>query len=398
MQPKKTIGCMAELPAMPATIGSMAWNQTGTWRYFTAVPMDKTPPCRAQCPAGMPIPNMINALKARGADGALAEILAQNPLPGLTGRLCYHPCQSRCVRRELDQPVAIQQIERYLADRNATGPQPIEPTDVGRVAVLGAGPFGLACAYFLRLKGVDVAVMDDDARAGGYLLETPPGKLDPGVLDREIDRLVRRVHLDLQLGQAVSGDDIPRLADQFDAVILDPTSRGAAAIRSGFSSAFNPYDDRFPADTAQAVELPEKWLPFKPAMIAHYIGAGHMAAKRIAGQLSGNPAKAARLVEMDGQVSGDDIKLERFQNSAPAACRDRKRQTACTRESILEEADRCLSCGTCNGCGQCVRYCPDASIRRNETGVAVDLFHCKGCGVCAYECPRGVITMEGGNS
>ncbi len=62
----------------------------------------------------------------------------------------------------------------------------------------------------------------------------------------------------------------------------------------------------------------------------------------------------------------------------------------------MQEAERCLSCGTCNLCLQCVSYCPDASIRPDgeKDAVAVDLDHCKGCGICAYECPRGVITME----
>ena len=66
------------------------------------------------------------------------------------------------------------------------------------------------------------------------------------------------------------------------------------------------------------------------------------------------------------------------------------------RERALQEAERCLSCGTCNMCLQCVSFCPDASIRldEDEASVRVDLDHCKGCGICAYECPRGIITME----
>jgi Pyruvate/2-oxoacid:ferredoxin oxidoreductase delta subunit len=65
-------------------------------------------------------------------------------------------------------------------------------------------------------------------------------------------------------------------------------------------------------------------------------------------------------------------------------------------ERILREAGRCLGCGTCNLCLQCVSSCPDACIGLDDcqTGVTVDLDFCKGCGICAYECPRGVITME----
>ena len=65
-------------------------------------------------------------------------------------------------------------------------------------------------------------------------------------------------------------------------------------------------------------------------------------------------------------------------------------------ERILGEAGRCLGCGTCNLCLQCVLSCPDACIRLDDcqTGLTVDLDFCKGCGICAHECPRGVITME----
>ena len=91
----------------------------------------------------------------------------------------------------------------------------------------------------------------------------------------------------------------------------------------------------------------------------------------------------------------EDIRIEHFPPSDPAGGAKAKQGTW-EWEQVLQEAERCLSCGTCNRCLQCVLFCPDASIRldENETAVTVDLDHCKGCGICAYECPRGVITME----
>ncbi len=95
-------------------------------------------------------------------------------------------------------------------------------------------------------------------------------------------------------------------------------------------------------------------------------------------------------------MNAEDIKIERFLASDLATEAEAKQEGTWDRERALQEAERCLSCGTCNLCLQCVSFCPDASIRldEDETAVVVDLDHCKGCGICAYECPRGVITME----
>jgi Pyruvate/2-oxoacid:ferredoxin oxidoreductase delta subunit len=394
MQPRRTIACLAELPAMPATIDTMYWNQTGTWRFLTPLPVNKMPPCRFQCPAGMPIPDFINALKDMGKDAALAAIFTHNPLPGLTSRLCYHPCQSKCVRRELDQTISIQLIERHLADKGETTPQFTETPDAGRVAIIGAGPLGLTCAYFLRLNGFDAVMMDAKSEAGGALLNIPSDKLEPQVLVNDIGRLVQFVNLEIQLGQTISANQIPALADQFDAVILDPTSGDTSPPYAGLCTSFNPFDEALPTEKVLAVELPERLLPFRPAMIAHYIGAGHRVANQIAVFLNTGPTDKQHFEAPQGRITKDQMKLDRFTASASGLKKGREWQGEWNLEQVLAEAERCLSCGTCNQCGLCVMFCPDASIQKHRKGVVVDLYHCKGCGICAYECARGVITLE----
>jgi Pyruvate/2-oxoacid:ferredoxin oxidoreductase delta subunit len=95
-------------------------------------------------------------------------------------------------------------------------------------------------------------------------------------------------------------------------------------------------------------------------------------------------------------INIENIKIELIPTSGPPAEKETRHDGTWDRERAMQEAERCVSCGTCNLCLQCVSYCPDASIwpDRENTTVAVDLDHCKGCGICAYECPRGVITME----
>ena len=116
MQTKIVIKSLSELPTAPTTIGTMAWNQTGDWRYVTPLVADKTAPCAQNCPAGIPIPRHLGAMTRGNVEGGLALLLAYNPLPGLTGRLCYHPCQTKCVRMKLDRAISIQKVERFLGD------------------------------------------------------------------------------------------------------------------------------------------------------------------------------------------------------------------------------------------------------------------------------------------
>ncbi len=93
---------------MPLTVEDMTWNKTGTWRLLTPKVQGKMSPCRAACPIGQPIANIMSAVSEGDWNRALQMLLEINPLPGVTGRLCYHPCQAKCLRKELDRPVSIQ--------------------------------------------------------------------------------------------------------------------------------------------------------------------------------------------------------------------------------------------------------------------------------------------------
>ena len=105
-----------QLPVMPLTIEDITWNKTGTWRLLTPVQQDKLAPCRAACPLGQPVPQMIHQLAEGDPAAGLALLMAYNPMPGVTGRLCYHPCQAKCLRKEIDQGIAIQRLEKSASD------------------------------------------------------------------------------------------------------------------------------------------------------------------------------------------------------------------------------------------------------------------------------------------
>jgi Pyruvate/2-oxoacid:ferredoxin oxidoreductase delta subunit len=400
MQPKERIESLSELPIMPSTIGTMAWNQTGDWRYLTPVVANKLAPCSQNCPVGIPIPSYLNAVKNGYIQSSLTLLLAHNPLPRLTGRLCYHPCQAKCVRRKIDRAISIQKIELFLADLcTDVKIEKSEKTDE-QVTVIGSGPLGLSCAFYLGCWGYRVVVLDPCDQAGGALVELSPGKLDLQVLVNEISRLTHLADVKLETGAVIDFDTPGGWVSQADLVILDPTGLSENFGTPVGAVGFNPFNDETVTGNIIAVRLPQNLKPFKAPMIAHYIAAGRLMAQKASNYLAMRSRKQGLVLpspDLPRQaVNMEDIRIESFLASDLAAEAEAKQEGTWGRERTLQEVERCLSCGTCNLCLQCVAFCPDASIRLDgdKTAVTVDLDHCKGCGVCAYECPRGVITME----
>ncbi len=366
---KKVIDSVMQLPVMPLTIEDMSWNKTGTWRLLTPVQHDKTAPCRAACPLGQPIPQMIRRLALEDPGAGLALLLAYNPMPGVTGRVCYHPCQAKCLRKEVDQGIAIQRLEKS-ASQALPAPAPGRRPSTGKQAtVCGSGPAGLAAAYFLGLAGHAVTVLEPGDTPGGFLIEANPAVLPPEVLSKEIERLTQTAGVVIQT-QAAPGS----LAGM-DLVLLDASAYPAD---SGEAKAVRALAVGGPEPLVLAADRPEG---FKPSQVAHALALGREAANR-AQEALGLPAIFAQ-PELGPVATVDDLTLGFF---APAEAS----------EQAQEEAARCLSCGTCNLCQQCALSCPDACCNLDLEGqvIKIDLYHCKGCGICAYECPRGALVME----
>ncbi len=400
MQLKKQIENLSELPTMPSTIDTMAWNQTGDWRYLTPLVANKLAPCSQSCPAGIPIPDYLSAVRKGDIRSGLMLLLGRNPLPGLTGRLCYHPCQTKCVRKKIDRAISVQKIERFLADLGTEAKAERSEKIDKQVVVIGSGPIGLSCAFYLGCRGCQVVILDSRSQAGGALVNLLPKKIEPEVLANEISRLIRLADIKLETGAVIDFDTPGGLLSKTDLIILDPTGLLEDFSVPASAVAFNPFDDETVTGDIILAKLPQNLKPFKSPLIAHYIAAGRLTAQKAFDYLvprSGQQGLAQSGPDLPRQaVNVEDIKFERFSVSDPASEAEAKQEGTWDRERTLQETERCLSCGTCNLCLQCVSFCPDASIRldENKTAVTVDLDHCKGCGICAYECPRGVITME----
>lgn len=185
--------------------------------------VDLLPPCNAACPAGEDIQGWIALAQAGRYEEAWQHLMRDNPLPAVHGRVCYHPCESRCNREGLDAPVSVHAIERFLGDlaRREGWKVRIDAPPTGRrVLVVGAGPSGLSAAFHLRKLGHEVEIRDAGPVAGGMLVfGIPAYRLPRDVLAEEIAR-IEDMGVRIVLNHKV--DDLVSEKEQgdFDAVFL----------------------------------------------------------------------------------------------------------------------------------------------------------------------------------
>ncbi len=154
-------------------------------------------PCQHTCPVGINIPKYVAHIAAGEYQEAIDTIRERNPFPAICGRICHHPCELRCRRGELDEPVAIRALKRFAADwyfeNGAEEPKPFPQTHKQRVAVVGAGPTGLSCAYFLAQMGYPATVFEALPVGGGMLsVAIPEFRLPREIIQKEIDYIAKK--------------------------------------------------------------------------------------------------------------------------------------------------------------------------------------------------------------
>jgi NADPH-dependent glutamate synthase beta subunit-like oxidoreductase len=209
--------------AVTLDVGSSLLNKTGSWRSERPVYVDRLPPCNQACPAGEDIQGWLYLAEEGDYRGAWESLIANNPLPAIMGRACYHPCQDVCNRAQLDEAVNIHAVERFLGDLalSERWPAKIEkPASGKRVLVIGAGPSGLSAAYHLARLGHSVEIREAGPLPGGMMRFGIPGyRLPREVVDGEVQRILD-MGVSLQLNSRV--DDIPALieGDGFDACFV----------------------------------------------------------------------------------------------------------------------------------------------------------------------------------
>lgn len=166
---------------------------TGPVRERRPVYVDLLPPCNAGCPAGENIQAWLSHTQAGRHEQAWRELVADNPLPAIHGRVCYHPCETVCNRATLDSAVSIHSVERFLGDLALEQGWLYDPPPVSsgkRVLVIGSGPSGLSAAYHLARLGHEVEIRDAGSEPGGMMrYGIPAYRLPRDVLAGELARI-----------------------------------------------------------------------------------------------------------------------------------------------------------------------------------------------------------------
>ncbi|HHY69315.1 MAG TPA: NADH-quinone oxidoreductase subunit NuoF [Bacillota bacterium] len=185
-----------------------------------------TAPCQNTCPANVDVPMYVDLIAQGRFAEAYEEILRENPLPVVCGRVCNHPCESRCRRSQLDEPIAIRDLKRFASDYavslNGARPKPsVKPPTGKKVAIVGAGPAGLTAAHYLALQGHSVTIYEALPVAGGMLaVGIPEYRLPKHALNKDIEA-IENLGVTIKTGVKV-GTDISweTLKQEYDATFI----------------------------------------------------------------------------------------------------------------------------------------------------------------------------------
>ena len=221
-------GCEIRYPKMPLPTeqpwGEHMWsvNYRDTNRincYDTG-----TAPCKTACPAHIAVQGYLQLAKEGRYEEALALIKKDNPLPAVCGRVCNKRCEDACTRGTIDEAVAIDDVKRFIAERDLKAetryvPKPIIPSLRGgfdeKIAIIGSGPAGLSCAYYLALTGYKPTIFEKNEEPGGMLrYGIPSYKLEKDLLKAEID-IIKEMGVEIRCGVEVGRDiTIDQLREQ----------------------------------------------------------------------------------------------------------------------------------------------------------------------------------------
>ncbi len=364
-------------------------------------------PCQFTCPAHMDIPLMLRQIAAENYGDAIVTVKRDIALPAVLGRICPKPCEKGCRRKAADGPVAVCQLKRFVAELDLASNSPHLPEcrgDTGkRVAVLGAGPTGLAAAYYLRQDGHDVTIFDAKDRPGGRLLtDYDEEELPRGVVDAEIGAIVRlgvEMNSDSRVEDRATFDDLRR---DFDTVLVACGAMERAAMEAwgleassrGVQIDRETYETNIPGVFAAGNAIRSKGL------VVRSVADGKEAARAIDGFLAGRSAAGAakefsvrigRLEESElaeyVATAGQDPLHEPLSGTA----------VGFSPEEAVEQASRCLHCdcralSTCKLRRYAAQYGADpnhyrgtrAAVRRyaDHPLVVYEPGKCIDCGLC----------------
>jgi len=310
-------------------------------------------PCQVICPASMNIPLMIRRIASGELRDAIKTVKKDIALPAVLGRICPAPCEKGCRRGAYDQAVAICLLKRYVADVDLESEEPYmpscKPVRNKQVAIIGAGPAGLAAAYYLRQDGFPCTVFDERDKPGGMLRYGVPGQeLPRDVLDKEI-ALIEKLDVKFKNGVRVGIDlSIDDLRKDFDAVFVavgqvkpeDVEAFGLEKGKNGIKIDGKTYQTNIPRVFAGGDAVHQRKLTVRA------VADGKEAAISIGQYLSGQEVSGP-VKEFNTRIGKlQDGEIERFLTCSDKAGRIEPtgKDGGFTDEEACKEALRCLHC------------------------------------------------------
>ncbi len=196
---------------------------TGPIRLQEPIYVDSIPPCNHACPAGENIQGWLDQAQAGEFEAAWRILVADNPMPSVHGRVCYHPCESSCNRQHVDDPVSIHAVERFLGDlalEKGWVPEITSEPTGKKILVIGAGPSGLSAAWHLAMMGHQVEIREAGPMAGGMMrFGIPAYRMPRDVLDGEVAR-IEQLGVKITLDCKVEDVMLTKQEEGFDAVFM----------------------------------------------------------------------------------------------------------------------------------------------------------------------------------
>lgn len=369
---------------------------------------EEPPACSASCPLHVDVRQFMGEM----ANGNLEEayrVLARNmPFPGILGRICNHPCETKCRRGEIGEALAIGSLERFCVERHGS-PDKVKllPRKSKNVVVIGGDVAGVVAAYDLRKKGFGVTLLESGPQLGATFRKFREDFLPGAVIDEEL-AVLRDMRVDIQLGATLDDAEFERLCSEFDAVFIDLTSSTCASLTLEKDDAGLIVIDPVTGGTPRQEVFAGGRHGDAQIMLAAAGRKGALSVERFLQQAHMTIGR-----ENDGPY---ETRL--YTNLEGIAPRDRIRPADSNAGYSLaearQEAARCIQCE----CMECVKVCqymahykkyPKKYIRQffNNEKVLLGASHssnqminsCTNCGLCATVCPNnlsmGDVCLEG---
>jgi len=353
-----------------------------------AVPLKYTmdrrgaPPCTATCPLHCNAQGYVALISQGKLKEALALVRETLPFPAILAYVCAHPCERECKRIEVDRPVSICDLKRFLVDHVEETEPDFSPSEERpqKVAIIGGGPAGLTAAFDLRGMGYRVTLFESRNELGGLLTHGFPSyRLPREIVEKDLS-VLEKMGVEIRLNSTAGKDPtFEELQKNFDAIFLAIGSTGAGAISGSLKGLKTNRRRMIQADPV-TLETSLKGIfaggdgVTGPGTIVESMAQGRKGAISIDRSIRGEDLRRGR--ESEG------TQISPMRSLLPDAKRDEREVLphmvkpigpSLTLEEAIEDAKRCLNCGGCSDCGECARYCQPKAIAYGMKEETVEL-------------------------